>query len=59
MPAGKYSLSARFSTNDGTTAAAQTYIQAPVESVTIGSDGLYLNLKNLGAAPLDQVLRVS
>lgn len=59
MPAGKYSLTARFSGNDGTAADVQTYIQAPVESVTIGSDGLYLNLKNLGAAPLDQVLRVS
>ena len=59
MAAGKYSLSARFTTADGKAGDVQTYIQAPVESVTIGSDGLYLNLKNLGAAPLEQVLRVS
>lgn len=56
---GKYSLKARFTPADGTANDAQTYVQAPVESVTVGSDGLYLNLKNLGAAPLEQVLRVS
>jgi len=27
--------------------------------VTVGSDGLYLNLKGLGTAPIDYVLRVS
>ncbi|KRG78906.1 flagellar basal body rod modification protein [Stenotrophomonas ginsengisoli] len=59
MAAGKYTLSARFTPSNGTASDIQTYIQAPVESVTIGSDGLYLNLKNLGAAPLEQVLRVS
>ena len=32
---------------------------AQVESVTVGSDGLYLNLKGLGTAPIDYVLRVS
>lgn len=59
MAAGKYNLSARFTNSNGDASDVQTYIQAPVESVTIGSDGLYLNLKNLGAAPLEQVLRVS
>ena len=59
MAAGKYTLSASFTPSNGSASAVQTYIQAPVESVTIGSDGLYLNLKNLGAAPLEQVLRVS
>ena len=59
MAAGKYTLSARFTPSNGTASDIQTYIQAPVDSVTIGSDGLYLNLKNLGAAPLEQVLRVS
>jgi len=34
-------------------------VQAPVESVTVGSDGLYLNLKGLGTAPIDYVLRIS
>jgi flagellar basal-body rod modification protein FlgD len=59
LPAGKYSLNAQFAPAGGQAAAVQTYIQAPVDSVTIGSDGLYLNLKNLGTTSLDQVLRVS
>ena len=59
LPAGKYSISASFTPAGGSSEAAQTYIQAPVDSVTIGSDGLYLNLKNLGVTSLDQVLRVS
>ena len=59
LPAGKYSLSATFTPTDGAAEAAQTFIQAPVDSVTIGTDGLYLNLKNLGVTSLDQVLRVS
>ena len=59
LPAGKYSVSAQFIPAGGEAEAVQTYIQAPVESVLIGSDGLYLNLKNLGTTSLDQVLRVS
>lgn len=59
LPAGRYALSAQFTPAQGTPEAVQTYIQAPVDSVTIGSDGLYLNLKNLGTTSLDQVLRVS
>lgn len=59
LPSGKYWLNAEFIPAGGKAAAVQTYIQAPVDSVTIGSDGLYLNLKNLGTTSLDQVLRVS
>ena len=59
LAAGKFNLAARFTPAGGTATDVQTYIQAPVESVTIGNDGLYLNLKNLGTTALDQVLRVS
>jgi len=59
MADGKYTISARFTPAGGEASQVQTYVQAPVESVTIGHDGLYLNLKNLGTAPLEQVLRVS
>ena len=59
LVAGKFNLAARFTPAGGTATDVQTYIQAPVESVTIGNDGLYLNLKNLGTTALDQVLRVS
>ena len=45
--------------NAGAQSKLSTYVQAAVESVTVGTDGLYLNLKGLGAAPLDYVLRVS
>lgn len=59
LPPGKYSLIANFAPAGGQAETVQTYIQAPVDSVTIGHDGLYLNLKNLGTTSLDQVLRVS
>ena len=59
LPAGKYGMSARFAQNGADATAIETYSQAPVESVLIGSDGLYLNLKNLGTTSLDQVIRVS
>ena len=58
LTAGKFSLAARFTPAGGAASDVQTYIQAPVDSVTIGNDGLYLNLKNLGTTSLDQVLRV-
>ncbi len=59
MPAGTYSIAATYTDTSGTQSTLSTYVQAEVESVTVGSDGLYLNLKGLGAAPLDYVLRVS
>jgi len=59
LAAGTYSVSATHTDTSGTDSTVSTYIQAPVESVTVGSDGLYLNLKGLGTAPIDYVLRVS
>lgn len=59
MPAGAYTLAATYTDDSGKQTKLSTYVQAEVESVTVGSDGLYLNLKGLGAAPLDYVLRVS
>ncbi|MEL1266425.1 flagellar hook capping FlgD N-terminal domain-containing protein [Pseudoxanthomonas putridarboris] len=57
-PAGAYSIKAQHIAADGTGTALNTYVDATVESVTIGSDGLYLNLPGLGTAPLDYVLRI-
>jgi flagellar basal-body rod modification protein FlgD len=59
MPAGSYTLAATFTVSAGAKTKANTYVEAPVESVTVGSDGLYLNLKGLGTAPIDYVLRIS
>ncbi|MGX9720106.1 flagellar hook capping FlgD N-terminal domain-containing protein [Stenotrophomonas acidaminiphila] len=59
MPAGAYTIAATYTDVSGKQSKLSTYVQAEVESVTVGSDGLYLNLKGLGAAPLDYVLRVS
>lgn len=60
MAAGLYSVTAtQIDASSGDKSTLSTYVQAPVESVTVGSDGLYLNLKGLGAAPIDYVLRVS
>jgi flagellar basal-body rod modification protein FlgD len=54
-----YSIVANHVDTAGKSTKLSTYVQAPVESVTVGSDGLYLNLKGLGTAPIDYVLRVS
>ena len=59
MEPGKYSIVANHVDTAGKSTKLSTYVQAPVESVTVGSDGLYLNLKGLGTAPIDYVLRVS
>lgn len=56
--AGKYTIKATHTGSDGTGTALNTYVDATVDSVTIGSDGLYLNLPGLGTAPLDYVLRI-
>ncbi|UYB50468.1 flagellar hook assembly protein FlgD [Xanthomonas sp. AM6] len=57
--AGKYSVTATHTDSSGTNSKLSTYVQAPVESATIGSDGIYLDLTGLGTAPLANVLRVS
>lgn len=59
MPPGSYTLAATFTDSAGAKTKTNTYVEAPVESVTVGSDGLYLNLKGLGTAPIDYVLRIS
>lgn len=59
MPAGSYTVTATHTDSAGVQSKLATYAEAEVESVTVGSDGLYLNLKGLGTAPLDYVLRVS
>jgi len=59
LPAGKYSVAATQVNASGDKSGLSTYINAAVESVSIGSDGLYLNLKGLGTAPIGHVLRVS
>lgn len=58
LPPGKYAIKAQHVAADGTGTALNTYVDATVESVTVGSDGLYLNLPGLGTAPLDYVLRI-
>lgn len=59
VAAGDYTIAATHTDTAGAETKLSTYVQAPVESVTVGSDGLYLNLKGLGTAPIDYVLRVS
>jgi len=60
VKAGNYSITAtQVSAADGEKTTLSTYVNALVESVNIGSDGLYLNLKGLGTAPISHVLRVS
>ncbi|WP_454831195.1 flagellar hook capping FlgD N-terminal domain-containing protein [Pseudoxanthomonas wuyuanensis] len=58
MPTGAYSIKATHTASSGTATTLSTYVDATVESVTIGSDGLYLNLPGLGSAPIDYVLRI-
>ncbi|WP_349780473.1 flagellar hook capping FlgD N-terminal domain-containing protein [Xanthomonas sp. WHRI 7065] len=59
MAAGKYGVTATQTDTAGSKSKLSTYVDAPVDSVTIGSDGLYLNLTGLGTSPLANVLRVS
>jgi len=58
LPKGKYSLTVNHIDNSGVKTKLNTYVQASVESVSAGADGLYLNLAGLGAVPLDYILRV-
>jgi len=59
LPAGTYGVSASHTAGDGTTSKVDTYVKGTVDSVTVGTDGLYLDLPGLGTVPLDYVLRVS
>lgn len=59
LPAGSYGVSARYAGSDGKTQSLETYVRGTVESVTVGSDGLFLDLPGLGTVPLEYVLRIS
>lgn len=58
LAAGRYGITASLTGASGTSTALSTYVQAPVESATVGSDGIYLDLTGLGTASLVNVLRV-
>ena len=58
LPAGAYGITARHVADNGNTTQLTTYANGRVESVSIGTDGLYLDLHGLGTAPLAYVLRV-
>ncbi|MDR6990879.1 flagellar hook capping FlgD N-terminal domain-containing protein [Luteimonas sp. 3794] len=58
LPAGPYGITAKHVTETGTSSNLGTYVRGKVESVSVGSDGLYLDLEGLGTAPLSHVLRV-
>ncbi|KAF1685580.1 flagellar basal body rod modification protein [Pseudoxanthomonas broegbernensis] len=59
LAAGSYGIGARHVAPDGTATKLDTYVKGRVDSVTVGTDGLYLDLPGLGTVPLDYVLRVS
>ncbi|KLJ02728.1 flagellar hook capping FlgD N-terminal domain-containing protein [Luteimonas sp. FCS-9] len=59
LPAGTYGIAARHLSGSGETSVLSTYVRARVDSVSVGSDGLYLDLDGLGTAPIGYVLRVN
>ena len=59
LAAGKYGVSATHTATNGTQSELETYLKGKVNSVTIGSSGLYLDLNGMGTVPLDYVLRIS
>ena len=58
LPAGSYSISARHVDATGDATELNTYARSRVQSVSVGNDGLYLDLQGLGTAPVGYVLRV-
>lgn len=58
LPAGAYGISAKHVAENGNTTSLGTYVRGRVESVSLGADGLYLDLQGLGTAPIGHVLRV-
>lgn len=58
LPEGTYGITARHVTDTGATSTLSTYVRGKVQSVSVGTDGLYLDIEGLGTAPLDHVLRV-
>ena len=57
LAAGTYGVTATIGTGE-TKKDLSTYVESRVDSVTVGSDGVFLDLAGLGTAPLDYVLRI-
>jgi flagellar basal-body rod modification protein FlgD len=57
LPAGTYGVTASYGSGE-TKKDLSTYVEARVDSVTVGSDGVFLDLAGLGTAPMDYVLRI-
>lgn len=58
LPAGTYTATATHLTAAGASTALNTYVNATVDSVTVGSSGLYVNLAHLGSTSIDNVIRI-
>lgn len=58
VPNGTYHLSANLDTGQGSL-ALQTQVNAPVESVSLSSTGLILNLGGVGATPLSSIININ
>jgi len=56
--AGKYTVEINHIDGSGKKTKLNSFVKSAVESVSVGTDGLYLNLAGLGAVPLDYILRV-
>lgn len=58
MPPGRYAVTARHTDAAGDHTDLGTYVRSRVQSVSVGNDGLYLDLQGIGTAPISYVLRV-
>ena len=57
LAAGTYGVTATMGSGEARQDLS-TYVESRVDSVTVGSDGVFLDLAGLGTAPLDYVLRI-
>ena len=58
MPPGQYAITAKHVAGNGNSTTLSTYVRGRVDSVSVGADGLYLDIQGLGTAPVGHVLRV-
>ncbi|NLC59989.1 MAG: flagellar hook assembly protein FlgD [Gammaproteobacteria bacterium] len=58
LPPGGYTVTARHTGPDGEQTDLSTYVRSQVKSVSVGGEGLYLDLDGIGTAPISYVLRV-
>ena len=58
LPPGNYGVTARHVDAGGDGTGLATYVRSRVQSVSVGNDGLYLDLQGIGTAPIGYVLRV-